>query len=308
MMAARPRVVTGLALAACSYALFATQDATVKALVTVYAVPQILFFRSVVIMIIAFVCGGGPRAQSERLAQILDARNIRGVVVVGPFRQSVIPPGFDAIWQRFAAVVIGMRPVRPALSCAANDQFSTSKQAMSALRDLGYRRPGLCINPEVDAHVEERFRAGFSMAQKDMPKNDRLPVFDFQPTARERFKRWVKSHRPDSIVTLHHEIKGWVEEMGLDVPGDVGLVHLDRVPDLEGWAGTRQNNESVGYAAIDLVVGQLHRNEMGIPPFQKCTFTNSTWIPGATVRKLDGLSKRTCRADRRLVVHDLKTT
>ena len=62
MMAARPRVVTGLALAACSYALFATQDATVKALVTVYAVPQILFFRSVVIMIIAFVCGGGPRA------------------------------------------------------------------------------------------------------------------------------------------------------------------------------------------------------------------------------------------------------
>ena len=62
MFAARPRVVTGLALAACSYALFATQDATVKGLVAVYAVPQILFFRSVVIMAIAFVCGGGPRA------------------------------------------------------------------------------------------------------------------------------------------------------------------------------------------------------------------------------------------------------
>ena len=30
MIPARPRVVTGLALAACSYALFATQDATVK--------------------------------------------------------------------------------------------------------------------------------------------------------------------------------------------------------------------------------------------------------------------------------------
>ncbi len=62
MFPARPRVVTGLALAACSYALFATQDATVKGLVAVYAVPQILFFRSVVIMAIAFVCGGGPRA------------------------------------------------------------------------------------------------------------------------------------------------------------------------------------------------------------------------------------------------------
>ena len=65
MIAARSRVVTGLALAAWSYALFATQDATVKALVTVYAVPQILFFRSIVIMLIAFVCGGGPRALTQ---------------------------------------------------------------------------------------------------------------------------------------------------------------------------------------------------------------------------------------------------
>lgn len=241
---------------------------------------------------------------AERLTKILDARNIRGLVVMGPFRQSVIPPGFDAIWKRFVAVVIGMRPVRPALSCAANDQFSTAKQAMFALRELGYRRPGLCINPEVDAHVEDRFQAGFSIGQKNLPKNDRLPVFDFQPTARERFQRWVKIHRPDSIVTLHHEIKAWVEEMGLDVPGDVGLIHLDRVPELEGWAGTRQNHESVGYAAIDLVVGQLHRNEIGIPPFQKCTFTSSTWIAGATVRKIDAPAKRSLRGDRSSVAQE----
>ncbi len=71
MVSARPRVVTGLALAACSYALFATQDATVKGLVAVYAVPQILFFRSVVIMAIASVCGGGPRA----LVRVRDSAN-----------------------------------------------------------------------------------------------------------------------------------------------------------------------------------------------------------------------------------------
>ena len=33
-----------------------------------------------------------------------------------------------------------------------------------------------------------------------------------------------------------------------------------------------------------MVIGQLHRNEVGVPPFQKCMFTNSTWVPGATVR------------------------
>ena len=89
-------------------------------------------------------------------------------------------------------------------------------------------------------------------------------------------------------LTLHHEIKGWLEDAGWQVPRDIGLAHLDRVADLQGWAGTRQNHESVGYAAIDTVIGQLHRNEIGMPPFQKCTFTNSTWVPGATVRRMAG--------------------
>ena len=228
-----------------------------------------------------------PEMDPARLVQILNARNIRGLVVMGPFQQSVIPPELDPIWRRSAAVVIGMRPIRPALSCAANDQFATAKEAVYALRGLGYSRPGLCISLEVDAHVEDRFQGGFGIAQGGLPENNRVPVFPFHPGAREDFRRWLERHRPDCILTLHVEIKAWVESFGLVVPVDVGLAHLDRVPELEGWAGMRQNNESVGYAAIDMVVGQLHRNEIGIAPFQKCTFTNSTWVAGSTVRKLD---------------------
>jgi DNA-binding LacI/PurR family transcriptional regulator len=238
-----------------------------------------------------------PGMNPARLVQILDTRNIRGLVVAGPFAQSVIPPEFDPIWRRSAAVVIGTRPVQPALSCAANDQFSTAKQAVWELRKLGYKRPGLCISLEIDAHVEARFQGGFAAAQASMAIKDRLPVFAYRPRDRERFVRWVKRWRPDSIVTLHSQIKEWVESMRLAVPGDLALAHLDRVPDLDGWAGMRQNNESVGYAAIDMVIGQLHRNEIGVPPFQKCTFTNSIWVPGATVRKMsDSILEPSARA------------
>ncbi len=236
-----------------------------------------------------------PGVNPERLVQILDARNIRGLVVVGPFPRSIIPPEYDPIWERSATVVIGVRPVRPALSCAANDQFATAKNAVLALRELGYQRPGLCISFEVDAHVEDRFQGGFGVAQRSLPKRDRLPVFAYRPADRARFIRWVERYRPDAIVTLHHEIKGWLEGANLHVPCEIGLAHLDRVPDLQDWAGTRQNHESVGYAAIDMVIGQLHRNEVGVPPFQKCTFTNSTWVPGATVRGVNGPAAKTRR-------------
>ena len=226
---------------------------------------------------------GEPGMTPERLVRILDARSIHGLIVIGPFEQSIIPPEFDPVWQRSATVVIGIRPVRPALSCAANDQFSTVKQALSALRELGYGRPGLCIDPEVDAQVEERFQGGYGVAQKGLPRKDRLPVFAYRRGEQAAFLHWFESSRPDAIITLHHEVRDWVEAAGYRVPEDLGLVHLDRVPDLHDWAGTRQNNVSVGYAAIDMVIGQLHRHEMGIPPFQKCVFTNSTWVPGATV-------------------------
>lgn len=50
-------VLTGMALTAGGYALFAIQDASVKWLVDVYAVPQVLFLRSVVIVALALVFG-----------------------------------------------------------------------------------------------------------------------------------------------------------------------------------------------------------------------------------------------------------
>lgn len=48
-----PRPLTGIALAAAGYCLFSIQDATVKWLVQSYEVPQILFLRSITIVLVA---------------------------------------------------------------------------------------------------------------------------------------------------------------------------------------------------------------------------------------------------------------
>ncbi|OLP60316.1 hypothetical protein BJF93_15270 [Xaviernesmea oryzae] len=52
MAGAEPRIFLGIALASAGYACFALQDAVVKLLVASYAVPQILFMRSLVIVMI----------------------------------------------------------------------------------------------------------------------------------------------------------------------------------------------------------------------------------------------------------------
>jgi S-adenosylmethionine uptake transporter len=50
-----PGAITGMALAACGYTMFAIQDAVVKWLVRDYAVPEILFVRSVAIAAVAAI-------------------------------------------------------------------------------------------------------------------------------------------------------------------------------------------------------------------------------------------------------------
>ena len=224
----------------------------------------------------------------ERLARILYARNIQGVVVIGPFEKNVIPCELDPLWEKTAAVVIGVRPARPALTFVSNDQFSTAAVAVEEVARLGYCRPGLCIHPDVDDWVEDRFTGGFKAAQGKMATKNCLPVFEYRspaeaPKAEVRFGAWVKRHRPDVILTVHYEIKSWLRSMRVRVPGDIGLVHLDKTDDV-AWAGIRQNSELVGRAAVDMVIGQLHRNEYGVPPFQKCLFISGSWVPGPTVR------------------------
>ena len=226
-----------------------------------------------------------PGIPPARLVQILDTRNIRGLAVIGFYESGgALAREFDPIWKRSATVALGNRPTSPAIHFVSNDQYVTVSEAVRHLAKLGYRRPGLCVAPRVDDTVENKFTSGFWVAQHRLPPEDRLPAFEYQPGEREHFVQWVRQHRPDVILTVHVEIREWLAALGYDVPGDIGLMHLDKTVESDDWAGMQQNSELIGRSAMDMIIGQLHRNESGVPSFQKCMLINSTWSPGATVR------------------------
>jgi len=233
-----------------------------------------------------------------RLAGIFRAQNIRGVVVAACLGDGTLPKGFDEIWHGFACVVLGVHYVRPSINLACNDHFSTVRKAFDEAIGLGYQRPALVIAKEMDDLLEGRFSGGFLAAQLSLPSPDRVPPFLFSsllnvPLAarigtndvRKRFAKWYERYAPDVLLCIHPEIREWVEALGKRVPKDVGLIHLDWIEDLGGWAGMKQNSELIGAAGIDMLIGQLHRNEQGIPSFPKCMMIESTWMEGGTVRR-----------------------
>ena len=239
-----------------------------------------------------------PGITPARLIKILDARNIRGLAVVGFYEGEEISKKFDPIWHRFAVVALGTRPTWPVMHFVANDQYVTAFRSVRVLSELGYRKLGLCLGSHVDDIVENKFTAGFCAAQKRLSLEQSIPLFDLQPGARKRFESWLERYRPEVILTIHTEVKEWVSSLGLRVPEDIGLVQLDKSSETHEWAGMQQNSELVGRSAIDMLIGQLHRNESGLPPFQKSMLINSTWSAGTTLYDQTAKSPRGIRSSR----------
>ncbi|MBM3853986.1 MAG: LacI family transcriptional regulator, partial [Verrucomicrobia bacterium] len=209
-----------------------------------------------------------PELDGESLLRILLARGIRGAVVIGAFNVVWIPARFRPLWDEIACVVTGIRTRSPALSFTCVDHHNLVLDAMTRLRALGYRRPGLVLSQTVDRVTDGRFTCGMWLAQQALPEADRVPALTGFPTDDDGaapFSDWYRQHRPDAVLTLHTVVRDWLGALGREAPRDLGLVHLERTRETAWWAGMEQHNDVAGEAAIDLLGGMLHNHEYGVP-------------------------------------------
>ncbi len=168
-----------------------------------------------------------PGIGPAQLAGTLEARNIRGLVVAGQPEGVAARVVLDGILRRLPMRGSRVLPPSPPLNFAANDHYTTVFHAVLRLRGYGYSRMGLVLSPQADALVERRYSAGFRASLEEIDGGERITVFPFHPGAECAFREWYAEHRPEAIVCIHHEIKEWLENIGMRIPGDIGLAHLE---------------------------------------------------------------------------------
>lgn len=217
-----------------------------------------------------------PEINSSRRLKILQSRNIKGMIFAAVFDDSSIQVNDNILFPGFASVAIGRKLVDPSPHYACNDQYDTALKGMTQIYAKGYSRPGLVISEQMDRAVEYRFSAGYNTAQKSSKFAEGLTPLYF--TNEGDFLDWFRKNSPDAILTDKTILRDWVKKL----PGGdkVGFAHLDWDPKLTEWAGTNQNNDKVGAAAVDILIGQIHRNEFGLPPFPRSMMIGSTWVNG----------------------------
>lgn len=227
----------------------------------------------------------GPGVMSEsRLNGVLYARGVVGVLMAPLFE-----PGLtvELDWQHFSAVALGYSMPRPQLHRVVNHQFHSMLEALNQLEILGYRRPGLVLAASDDERVDHNWLAAYLTHTHLQGRRGRPRPLVTSSWSRKLFTEWLESNKPDVVVTVESseaDLHSWIESLGIAVPDELGYAVVNREPDSGNVAGVDQNSAGVGAAAIDIIVGQLHRNQRGVPRDPRVTLIEGKWVDGVTVR------------------------
>lgn len=225
-----------------------------------------------------------PGMSGRRLSDILSARGIRGLLIP-PIPHSSGHLSLD--WARFACATMGYSLRRPELHRACHANFQAMRLTLRHLRHAQYRRIGLAMSADADRRVDGYWTAAFLMHEETLPKSQRVPLLRTRIWSRETFARWHARHRPDAVVSVGVEALGWLRDLGARVPEDCGYATVYWEEYMGECSGIDQGFEHIGAAAVDLVVGQLQRNELGLPANPKETLLLGRWRDGGTLRRVE---------------------
>ncbi|HEY0257432.1 MAG TPA: LacI family DNA-binding transcriptional regulator [Candidatus Methylacidiphilales bacterium] len=221
----------------------------------------------------------------EQLDRILYSRGLAGVLLAPPQNRKI--PPLMLRWERYACATISYTYRGPDMHRVASHYLHNVELALRHLIDRGYRRPGLCVPEEVLRNFDSGWVSGFVHSQWKHFTQRPIPLFIEVPgqlTHLKRFEAWRSAFRPDVIVCLTGEEKGWLDTIGIRVPDDMGMVCLNRPPG-SPFSGVEENHAMIGEGAIDLLVAQIQANERGVPTHPKHLLYDGLWVDGETLRK-----------------------
>jgi len=224
-----------------------------------------------------------PGVKPDRLRQILQTRGIQGLLLAP---QPEPHMSVDLDWSQFSAVAFGYTLQRPQLHAVTNHQFRNMAHLIRRLHEFGYGRVGFAMPASQDERVVNNYLGGYLVEQQKLKRADRVPYLLEQQFSSEIFRRWLRRHAPQVVVTdlgTAARVQAWLEEWGWKMPQRVGIA-LPNVPFVgTSYAGIDEIPLLVGATAIDVVVGMIHRNERGVPAHPRYILIEGRWRDGASL-------------------------
>lgn len=205
-----------------------------------------------------------PGMSAARLAQILRTRAIPGLLLgATPRSKGHLPRPLHG----FAAVALSNSVVRPGLHRVSHNHCQGIFLACRTLWRNGYRRIGLVLTTLMDKQMDRLWTAGYLAFHQDLPDSSKpaplfLPSNLFPPDA---LLAWARREKPDVILTMHLQVKRWLDQNASRLRRKVDIATLDYSPEWKGCPGVCQKPAVQGREAISFLVSQIQSNQHGLP-------------------------------------------
>ncbi|MET0262895.1 MAG: LacI family DNA-binding transcriptional regulator [Rariglobus sp.] len=219
-----------------------------------------------------------PGRTSKRLAQMLIARGIRGVVVGSSGRRDSV---IDFPWAKFAAVTVGYSVASPAMHRVVTHHYRNTRLALREAVQRGAKKIGFVSGREGEAAMEDLHLAAFLAYQEGVPVELQVPPLRSDKPTSQELKTWFMQHRPDVVLSPSLGAAAFVEA-AIRIPDEMRLVKLLLWDDDAGTAGVLPGYERLGGAAVNLLVAQLQHEEWGAPVDPKIVQVEGRWRDGAS--------------------------
>lgn len=216
-----------------------------------------------------------------RMSKILLTRSIKGVILAN-FQDHT--KSIELPWDHLCAVKIDYEPLAPPLALITNNQLQITRLAMQRVRELGYRRIGLCIPQIWDQMLDDIWAIAYLWEQQKHHAEDRIPElrYSLDGSMAETFRKWIDHYKPEALVGSAEDIMVVAKQLDLDIPGQIAMADLN-CPETDGTiAGISQNHRDVGRLALDIVAGFMSQHKFGLPPIPTRSFVDGYWVDGAT--------------------------
>lgn len=211
------------------------------------------------------------RVTPERLSRTLFNRGVRALLLLPAFPYPSGEPAFK--WEHFTAATLGSGPMADRLHRASHDHFEAMREVIARLASFGLQRPAALLSAELDDFVHRRHSAAFLSYAPGKPSSALRRDADQIIAAPAKFARWFRDGGFDSLIVQHEPPREILAQLRLP-PRALASLHWK--PDTAG-SGIDQMPENVAAAAIDIIMGQLNRNERGLPSHPRTLLVPGEW-------------------------------
>ncbi len=223
-----------------------------------------------------------PGMTPKRLVDILKARGIHGVVFEHFWRDNV---ELDIDLSSFAYAAIGSSMIHPQAHRVDHQHFEETQIMLDKLLDYGYERILFAISL-----VSERtngMRRLTSIEQFRRHKGKNIEIEAYTPETIEEtldgLERRILKQKPDAVVTLHAVVLEKLLQLANEKNYNYGIACLGWNPARPYFAGTEDSWSRKGQVAINIVVDQLNRNDLGVPENPSHTSVKCSWRDGPSL-------------------------